>query len=104
MTNLIKATRATLKLSQVEFGVWLQQQMKLEKPIVAQRISEYELGIRSPRRAMRDICMPIVAKALANDAVAEVAKCFGKDVTNDNLTPDLLTARDDIKEWIEQIS
>jgi len=66
--NLIKASRAALGLSQSEFGTWLQKQMKLDKPISRMRISEYERGVKSPRRKMREVCLPIVASYIAKDA------------------------------------
>ena len=104
MSNLIKSTRATLGISQAKFGEWLAEKVGRYTPFSESRVSEWENGKYSPRKKIRDACMPIVAELLATNAVVAVAKCFGEDVTKKSLSPDLLAVRDDIKEWIEDIS
>ncbi|MBL1319576.1 MAG: hypothetical protein COA63_000755 [Methylophaga sp.] len=104
MSNLIKSTRATLDISQAKFGVWLAKEIGRALPFSESRISEWENGKYSPRKKVRDACMPIVAELLATNAVVAVAKCLGKDIIKEQLAPDLRAVRDGIKEWIEDIS
>jgi len=70
--NLIAATRASLGFSQSEFGRWLAEQVGRNTPYPLQRISDYERGCKSPRKNIRDVCMPIVAGEIASNAVRDL--------------------------------
>ena len=102
--NLVKAAREALGLTQVKFGVWLAEQLGKDKPIPAQRVNEWENGIKSPRRNIREVCAPVAAIALANDAVAAVERTHLLDITKfDELPPDLRCVRDEIADWVQDL-
>ena len=102
--NIVKAARQSVGITQAEFGMWLAERLGKDKPIPAQRVNEWENGIKSPRRNIREVCAPVAAIALANDAVAAVERTHLRDITNfDELPPDLRCARDEIADWVKDL-
>jgi len=85
MHSLIKTTRNVLGLSQVEFGRWAAEKIGRVRPFPTQRISEWERGIRSPRKNVRDVCLPIVAAEIADDAAGSMKNGDPIDTVRDNI-------------------
>jgi len=102
--GVISVARAELGLSQSEFGAWLAERMGRADPFPASRVSEWEHGRRSPRRNVRQVCIPVSSKAVATDTVMAIARVFGERLEHDgrrvSLPPDLRCIRDDVAEWI----
>jgi len=101
--SVIKAARAAMGMSQPAFGAWLSDKIGRAEPIPASRISEWESGKRSPRKNVRDACLPVVAGEIASDAVFQVAGVFrvaGVDVLSITLSPEMKAVKDGIKNRI----
>jgi len=101
--NVVKAARAALGMSQPAFGAWLSAQIGRADPIPASRISEWESGKRSPRKNVRDACLPVVAGEIASDAVLQVSGAFraaGVDVLSITLSPEMKAVKTTIKKSI----
>jgi len=91
--NIIIATRNALGLSQIEFGRWVACKTGRDRPFPKQRISEWERGVRSPRKNVRDVCLPVVAGEIASEAVMDVSLVFkekGIDVLNITMSKEML--------------
>ena len=101
--NIIKATRSALDMTQPEFSAWLSKKIDRSKPFPAPRISEWENETRSPRKNVRDVCMPIVAGEIASDAVLQVSEVFkshGVDVLEIAMSDEMKVVCKKIKERI----
>jgi len=85
MNNLIKATRKALELSQAEFGRWIAEKIGRKNAFLAQRVSEWERGVRSPRKNVRDACLPIVAAKIADDAIESVRNGEQLNIVRDTI-------------------
>jgi len=93
MINLIKATRKALGLSQAEFGRWVACKTGRDRPFPTQRVSEWECGVRSPRKNVRDVCLPVVASEIAWDAIRDVSLVFkekGINVLNITMSKEMI--------------
>ncbi len=104
--NIIHTARTALGLTQAEFGAWLAERMGRDRPIPDYRISEWERGVRSPRRNVREICAPIAADEVASDAVIAVCGTLhraGIDLLDAALSPEMLATKNKIKTSIEEL-
>jgi len=91
--NIIMATRKALGLSQAEFGRWIAEKIGRKNAFPTQRISEWERGVRSPRKNVRDVCLPVVAGEIASDAIMDVSLVFkekGINVLNITMSKEML--------------
>jgi len=101
--NVVKAARAAMGMNQETFGAWLSDKIGRADPIPTSRISEWESGKRSPRKNVRDACLPVVAGEIASDAVLQVSGVFraaGVDVVSITMSPEMKAVKDGIKNRI----
>ncbi len=102
-SNIVKAARAALDMTQETFGVWLAGKTGRAEPFPVSRISEWEYGKRSPRKNVRDACLSVVAGEIASDAVLKVCQVFwgeGIDPLIVAMSDDALAVKDEIKNRI----
>jgi len=101
--SVVRSARAAMGMNQETFGVWLADKIGRSDQIPPSRISEWESGKRSPRKNVRDACLPVVAGEIASDAVFQVSGVFraaGVDVLSITMSPEMKAVKATIKKRI----
>jgi len=91
MMNIIISTRKTLGLSQAAFGSWVAKEIGREDAFPSQRVSEWERCTRRPRKNVRDVCLPIVAQKIVDDAIESIKDGVQLDTVRGELKARIIT-------------